>query len=77
MTAAEVKNSLEICGTQGKWCLGCAFYNTKTTNCVSKLAAATLMLILDQEKKIEELTDKHWSECRQIMHYDNELNSKT
>lgn len=76
MTAAEVKNSLEICGTQGKCCLGCAFYNTKTTNCVSKLAAAALLLILDQENKIEELTDKHWNECRQIMHYDNELSGK-
>lgn len=57
MTAAEIKNSLEICGTQGKCCLGCAFYNTKTTNCVSELAAAALMLVIDQEKKIEELTE--------------------
>lgn len=73
MTASEIKNSLRVCGTQSSCCLGCTLYREKAATCTSKLAAAALMLILEQEKQIEDLTDRHWNECRQIMHYDNEL----
>lgn len=38
-------------------------------HCYANLALEALDLILRQQKKIEELTDKHWSECRQIAHY--------
>lgn len=75
MTAEEVKKSLEVCGN-GKYCRGCVFYQGHIATCTAQLAVEALNLITEQEEKIEELSDKHWSECRQIMHYDNELNGK-
>lgn len=59
ITKGEIIHSLETCGTEGKCCLGCSFYTAKTTSCVRKLAAAALMLILEQDKQIEQLADKH------------------
>ena len=29
-----------------------------------------------KDMRIKELEDKHWSECRQIAHYDDELRDK-
>lgn len=33
--------------------------------------------VIELEKKVSELEEKHWSECMQIAHYDNELKSTT
>lgn len=34
------------------------------------------MRIKELEAKVTELEDKHWNECRQIAHYDEELRDK-
>ena len=40
---------------------------------VEKLLDNNLQLITDYTKRVAELEEKHWNECGQIAHYDDEL----
>lgn len=79
MTDAEIIKSLETCaGEEG--CGKCLLYRTlyfSNTNCIKKLGNAVLDLLNRQQAKIEELEAKHWGECMQIAHYDDELRQAT
>lgn len=74
MKRDEVLKSLESCGNADIGCIGCMFTDSMGSLCTRTLINAAADVIREQQKEIEQLTDKHWSECRQIMHYDNELN---
>lgn len=69
MTDAEIIKSLEVCGGEDS-CRDCTYHNK--IDCVKKLKNDALDLINRQQAKIEELEAKHWGECMQIAHYDNE-----
>ena len=76
MTDAEIIKSLETCaGEEG--CGKCLYRNFSNANCIKKLGNAVLDLINRQQAKIEELESRHWGECMQIAHYDNELRQAT
>lgn len=65
-TYEEVKTGLKVCAENWELCEGCPFRDSEDNKCVSLLCSAALELI-------EELEDKHYNECAQIMHYSDEL----
>lgn len=67
MENEKVLKGLELCPIPEPNCDDCPYKTTK--DCTDKLMKDAVTLINLQQKKIDELTDKHWSECRQIAHY--------
>lgn len=74
MTDTEIIKSLEVCGGEDG-CRDCTYHNK--IDCVKKLKNDAYDLINRQQAKIEELESKHWGECMQIAHYDDELRQAT
>ena len=73
MTEKEIIKGLECCNNNSVCvCLGCPLIYRHNNGCISYLTANALNLINRQKAEIEELTEKHHNECRQIAHYDNE-----
>lgn len=76
MTEKEIIKSIEIClhDATSKSCTKCPFqkYGGKCTN---EMFRNALNLINRQKGEIEELTEKHHNECRQIAEYDDDLNA--
>lgn len=72
MTDADIIKALECCsyGITDK-CQECPLSNHGAT-CMDNLERKALDLINRQQAKIEELEAKHWGECMQIAHYDDE-----
>jgi hypothetical protein len=76
MTEKEIIKGLECCNNNSVCvCLGCPLNYRHNNGCISYLTANALNLINRQKAEIEELTDKHWNECRQIAEYDDDLNA--
>lgn len=74
MTEKEIIKALEYCNHNHIWqkeCFNCE-YATFEGQCGNELIKDALKLINRQQAEIEELTDKHWNECRQIAEYDDE-----
>lgn len=73
MTDMDIIKGFECCVqvTPGI-CKRCPYHNKIFTRCSKMLMQDALNLINRQKTEIEELTEKHWNECRQIAHYDNE-----
>ncbi|MBQ5317474.1 MAG: hypothetical protein J6K17_00070 [Oscillospiraceae bacterium] len=72
MTDAEIIKSLEACGGEGG-CIDCTYRSfLNKADCIMQLENTVLDLIKCQQAKIEELEAKHWGECMQIAHYDDE-----
>lgn len=59
-------------------CKDCPKYISELGRCMGTLDSDEILgLIQRQKAQIEELSDKHWGECRQIAHYsDEEANEK-
>lgn len=77
MTDAKIIKNFEQCLSEngcGK-CLCRSVVNK--ANCIKQLENTVLDLINRQQAKIEELEAKHWGECMQIAHYDDELRQAT
>lgn len=73
MTEKEIIKGLECCNNNSVCvCLGCPLNYRHNNGCISYLTANALNLINRQKAEIEELTEKHHSECRQIAEYDDE-----
>lgn len=79
MNDIDIIKALECCGTARlrelhtgeNPCSNCPMQDCE--DCEVELPDCALDLIKRQQAEIEQLTDKHWSECRQIMHYSDEL----
>lgn len=72
MTDAEIIKSLKACGGEGD-CSDCTYrIFLDKADCIKRLENDASDLINRQQVKIEELEAKHWSECMQIAHYDDE-----
>lgn len=72
MTEKEIIKGLECCNNNSVCvCLGCPLNYRHNNGCISYLTANALNLINRQKAEIEELTEKHHNECRQIAKYDN------
>ena len=72
MTDMEIIKSLEVCGGEGG-CIGCEYRSFREKlNCLKMLINGASDLVNRQQAKIEELEAKHWGECMQIAHYDDE-----
>lgn len=72
MTEKEIIRGLECCNNNSVCvCLGCPLNYRHNNGCISYLTANALDLINRQKAEIEELTEKHHNECRQIAEYDD------
>lgn len=72
MTDAEIIKNLEVCGGESG-CSDCTYRSLRgKVNCIKMLINNTSNLVNRQQAKIEELEAKHWGECMQIAHYDDE-----
>lgn len=76
MTEKEIIKGLECCSKFSPGiCKECSCYDIPCNMCSRMLMQNALNLINRQKAEIEELTEKHHNECRQIAEYDDDLNA--
>ena len=71
MEAEKIIMAAELCTPYEDECDKCPY--NQVEECPNKLNEDMIALLKSQQAQIEELTDKHWSECRQIAHYSQEV----
>ena len=74
MTEKEIIKRLECCSKVSFGiCRKCPYYSIPSYECSYLVKQHALNLINRQKAEIEELTEKHHNECRQIAKYDDSL----
>lgn len=72
----KVSKGLECCRNRNTGCDNCPYRVLESASCIVQLLNESFSAVKQLSEQVEELTNKHWSECRQIAHYSDKTQKR-
>lgn len=72
----KVSKGLECCRNRNTGCDNCPYRVLESASCIVQLLNESFSAVKQLSEQVEKLTDKHWSEYRQIAHYSDKTQKR-